>query len=143
MSDLLSRAITLATNAHANQTDKAGAPYILHVLRVVTAARFDLDQVVAALHDTLEDTPTSVQDLWDARFPTPVVHAVVALTRDNGEDYSTFIRRIAHNDIARRVKLLDLADNMNLDRLASVSDSDVRRYQKYRVARDFLESYEP
>ncbi|MFC3636646.1 HD domain-containing protein [Camelimonas fluminis] len=108
----LNEAIVLAVNAHAGQTDKAGEPYILHVLRVMLA-QVDIDAMtVAALHDVVEDSSITIADLAEAGWSPRIVDAVDAMTRRDGEDYFDFARRAAANTLARPVKIADLRDNL-------------------------------
>lgn len=135
----LTEAITIAAQAHDGQTDKAGQPYILHCLRVMLAMNSDTDRIVAVLHDVLEDaTDWQIGDLGD--FGPGVEGAVDALTRRDREDYFHYIDRVAANPIAVRVKLADLRDNLDPDRLPNPNAADVLRAQKYRKARAVLQS---
>jgi len=137
---LLEQAIGLAVALHAGQTDKAGAPYILHPLRVMLAMRTLEEKTVAVLHDVVEDCPAFTLDRLSG-FPAPIVEAIDALTRREGESYTTFIQRLAPNRLARAVKLEDLFDNMNLSRLPEITDAVVRRHDKYARAHRFLSDF--
>lgn len=108
---MLCDAITMAALAHDGQTDKSGAPYVFHPLRVASNFSDEVLQVIAVLHDIVEDTETSLADL-DARFPQDVVNAVEALTRRGEESYKEFIERVARNPNARLVKIADIRDNL-------------------------------
>ncbi|WP_439631806.1 HD domain-containing protein [Shinella sp.] len=108
---MLRDAITIAALAHDGQTDKTGAPYIFHPLRVASTFSDEMLQVIAVLHDLVEDTDTTLSDL-DARFPQAVVSAVEALTRRSEESYKEFIDRVARNPNARLVKIADIRDNL-------------------------------
>ena len=123
----------LATNAHRGQTDKAGLPYITHPQRV--AARLDTPeaQVVGWLHDTVEDTPLTVRDI-EAAFGPETAAAVDAVSRREGEAWSDYLERVAANPMARQVKISDLIDNSNLQRLPRVTLKDVKRQAKYNKA---------
>ena len=101
----------MAALAHDGQTDKNGAPYIFHPLRVASTFSDEMLQVIAVLHDLVEDTDTTLSDL-DARFPQSVVNAVEALTRRGEESYKEFIDRVARNPNARLVKIADIRDNL-------------------------------
>ncbi len=127
-------ALELALHAHRGRTDKAGAPYILHVLRVMLAMDDDAARMAAALHDVVEDSEYTLADLRARGFPRKVVAAVHALTRRPGESYEAFILRAAANPIARRVKLADLEDNMDVCRLGTLKQADLERLQRYRRA---------
>ena len=123
----------LATNAHRGQTDKAGLPYITHPQRV--AARLDTPeaQVVGWLHDTVEDTPLTVRDI-EAAFGPETAAAVDAVSRREGEAWSDYLERVVANPMARQVKISDLIDNSNLQRLPRVTLKDVKRQAKYNKA---------
>ena len=123
----------LATNAHRGQTDKAGLPYITHPQRV--AARLDTPeaQVVGWLHDTVEDTPLTVRDI-EAAFGPETAAAVDAVSRREGEAWSDYLERVVANPMARQVKISDLIDNSNLQRLPRVTLKDVKRQAKYNTA---------
>lgn len=134
----LNDAIAMACEAHRNQTSKDGEPYILHPIRVMLAGRNEAERIVGILHDIVEDTPVTLDDLRAKGFSGEVIAGVKAMTKMDGEDYMAFVARCKADPVARRVKLADLADNMNLDRLPELSQKDFDRLQKYRKARSFL-----
>ncbi|KAF0866370.1 GTP pyrophosphokinase [Pseudomonas sp. LD120] len=135
----LERAIAIATQAHAGQVDKGGAPYILHPLRVMLRLSQPQERVVAVLHDVLEDSPVTLAELRAEGFSDELLDALVALTKAEGEDYPAFIQRAAQNPLARAVKLADLAENSDLSRIPAPGDEDLQRLEKYRQAIAFLE----
>ncbi|MET0137553.1 MAG: HD domain-containing protein [Sphingobium sp.] len=116
MPDSLEDAIILACTAHRRQVDKGGAPYILHPLRVMLAVSGDERRIAAVLHDVVEDCGIDPATIAD-RFGDAVAQAVVALSRNEGEDYDAFVERCAGNPIARDVTRADIADNLDLSRL--------------------------
>jgi (p)ppGpp synthase/HD superfamily hydrolase len=130
----LEDAIILAAGAHRGQTDKAGEPYILHPLRVMLHLEDEEGRIAAALHDVLEDTATTADNLRDWGYGEKVIEALEALTRREGESYPEFIERLAPNPLARRVKLADLEDNMNLRRLPAAGDAGRARLARYQAA---------
>lgn len=131
---LLAEAIALAARLHAGTVDKAGAPYILHPLRVMQAVDSDEDRIAAVLHDCVEDCGISLHEI-NAMFGRAVSDAIDALTRREDESYEDFVLRCKANPIARRVKLADLEDNMNLDRLGRAPTvADLDRNRKYAAA---------
>ena len=136
----LERAIALAATAHAGQTDKAGAPYVLHVLRVMLRCETNEERMAAVMHDMVEDCGWTLDQLRAEGFPEPVVEAVDAVTRRDGETYDDFVLRSKLHPIGRRVKLADLADNSDLSRLPEVTARDHARLEKYRRAIDALSS---
>jgi len=112
---MLEKAIILAT--HKGKKDKGGACYILHALRVMLCFEKEEQQIVAVLHDVLEDTEISEEYLQNVGFHKNIIEAVVCLTKKQCENYFDYIERVKQNDIARMVKLADLQDNMNLKRI--------------------------
>lgn len=137
-SDLLSKAIMLATEAHAGQLDKGGQPYILHPLRVMLACETNEQKIAAVLHDTVEDTGLELS-LIRHRFGDVIADAVDALSRRDGEIYTDFIGRCAKNTLAADVKMRDLEDNMDLDRLGrEPTENDIARLEKYTKAKKML-----
>lgn len=130
----LEDAIILAAWAHRSQKEDHGRPYILHPLRVMSRMQTEAEMMVAVLHDVVEDTRYTLDDLRQAGYPAEVVEAVDALSRRQGESYEAFIERIRLNPLAVRVKLADLEDNMDLRRLPDVGEPDLERLQRYRRA---------
>lgn len=134
----LERAIALAASAHAGQVDKAGSPYILHPLRVMLAVDFEQAQIVAVLHDVVEDTAVTLEDLRAAGFDPPLIDAIAALTKSAGESRIEAAHRAAANPIARVVKLADVADNMDLRRITHPTEADMARLEQYRQVQAIL-----
>jgi len=130
---MLEAAIQCAIKAHAGQIDKAGAPYILHPLRIMIKMENEVEMITAVLHDVVEDTPLTLADLRAEGFSEEIIAAVDHLTRREGEDYDVFIERVRHNPIAVRVKLADLEDNMDIRRFENVTARDIERIQKYHA----------
>lgn len=128
----LQDAIALATKAHQGQKDKAGAVYINHPLRVMSRMATDEERMVAVLHDVVEDTSITLQQLRVAGYPKAVVDAVDALSRRKGETYEQFIERLKPNALARKVKIGDLEDNMDLSRIPNPQPKDFERVERYR-----------
>jgi (p)ppGpp synthase/HD superfamily hydrolase len=131
--ELLGKFIVFATNAHAGQFDKAGEPYILHVLEVLHGVR-DLDeevQCIAVGHDLLEDTKTTVEDLIDLGATSRIIDGILALTKQNGESYKTYKAKVLANEDAMRVKQSDLRHNSQLTRLKGITEKDIARMGKY------------
>jgi (p)ppGpp synthase/HD superfamily hydrolase len=129
----LERAIVIAAEGHAGIKDKAGAPYILHPLRMMLRLSSTDERIVAVLHDVVEDCPGWTFDrLRDEGFSEEIITALDSVTKREGEDYEDFARRAAANPIGRNVKLADLADNCDLNRIAEPTEADYRRIEKYR-----------
>jgi (p)ppGpp synthase/HD superfamily hydrolase len=130
----LERALRLMLEAHAGQVDKAGAPYVLHPLRLMFRLQTTDERVVALLHDVVEDADVTLDFLRSEGFREEVVEAIAGLTRGPQETYENFIDRLSSNALARKVKIEDLKDNMDLTRLTRVNDSDLQRLRKYHTA---------
>ena len=135
----LNEAIELATRAHAGQTDKAGADYIAHPLRVMENCVSSDAKIVAVLHDVVEDSGTTLDDLRALNFAPQIVAAIALLTKSGDIEYSMYIQKIKNNALAREVKIADLRDNMNLNRIAQPTEKDFKRLEKYRGALAVLE----
>ncbi|MCA9524318.1 MAG: bifunctional (p)ppGpp synthetase/guanosine-3',5'-bis(diphosphate) 3'-pyrophosphohydrolase [Myxococcales bacterium] len=130
----LEEAILIATAAHRGQRDRGGVPYILHPLRVMGKVSGSAERIAAVLHDVVEDTSVTLDDLRRAGFSDEIVDAVDALTRRESEGYDAFIRRLMPNAVARRVKIADLEDNLDLLRLPQLAEHDFQRLIRYRKA---------
>lgn len=134
----LEKAIAIAAKAHAGQVDKAGQPYILHPLRVMLRLETEDDRIAGVLHDVVEDTTVTLEQLASAGFPASVVVAIDALTKTPGETRLVAAARAAENAIARRVKLADNTENMDLGRIANPTAKDYTRVEEYKVVRAIL-----
>jgi guanosine-3',5'-bis(diphosphate) 3'-pyrophosphohydrolase len=135
----IERAIEIAARAHAGQVDKAGAPYVFHPLRLMLSLDTPEQQMAAVLHDVVEDTSITVADLEAEGFSTQVVEAVRVLTKLPGESRLDAAHRAVRNPIARAVKLADVADNMNLERIANPTEKDYARLEEYEQVKQLLE----
>jgi (p)ppGpp synthase/HD superfamily hydrolase len=131
----LADAIELAVRVHHGQVDKFGQPYILHVFGVASRCRTAEEKTVAFLHDTVEDTDVTFDDLRQIGFSERVVEAVNGLTRREDETYEQFVERSAANALSRMVKLADLEDNMDIRRIPRpLETKDAERLERYRRA---------
>lgn len=130
----LEDAILLALEAHRGQKDKGGEPYILHALRVMLRMTTEHERSAAVLHDVVEDAGIGLADLRREGYPEPIVEAIDCLTRREGESYEAFITRLEPNPLARKVKLADLHDNMDLRRIPDPQQQDHQRLERYRRA---------
>lgn len=117
----LERAIYLAVIAHTGQLDKVGQPYILHPLRVMLSVSTESERVVAILHDVVEDTPWTCEDLLASGFSKYQVEAVRAITKVKGQKYEDYIRQVKVNPLALSVKMADISDNMSPRRLYNLA----------------------
>ncbi|MDM8532108.1 hypothetical protein QUF63_13130 [Anaerolineales bacterium HSG25] len=133
--NLLEKAIALAVEKHQGQTDKQGQPYILHPLRVMFQLHGETAQIVGVLHDVVEDTDVTFDDLRSMGFSEVVIAGLDGVTRRDDETYEEFVARSSADDIAKQVKLADLTDNMDIRRLPNpLSEKDLARLQRYRQA---------
>ncbi len=127
----LEDAIQIAAEAHNGQKDKAGAAYILHPLRMMMRMKTEAEMITAILHDVVEDTDWTIEKLRERGFSEEVLEAVECVTNRKGESYEQFIERAGKNPIARQVKIADLEDNMNIQRIGEISPKDLERLGKY------------
>lgn len=128
------RALQIAVQAHAGQKDKSGAAYIFHPLRVMARCRSDEARIVALLHDVVEDTSVTFQQLEQEGFSATVLAALRLVTHDPQVPYGEYVRAIAKDPVATEVKLADLEDNSDLRRLKQVDERVLKRLQKYHSA---------
>jgi (p)ppGpp synthase/HD superfamily hydrolase len=130
----LEKAIQIAAQAHLGQRDKGGAPYILHPLRMMMRMESEAAMIAATLHDVVEDSDWTLEQLRGEGFSEEVLQAVDCLTRRDGETYEEFVARAQANAIARQVKIADLEDNMNVKRLGEMTPKELARIEKYHRA---------
>lgn len=129
-------AIAIAAAAHHGQVDKAGQPYLFHPISVASRFKDPTAQIVAVLHDIVEDTELSLSDLRNFGFDDEVLTAVDCLTHRDGESYDAYLARVASDDLATSVKYADIDDNSSGDRLRRLSDPERSRLGvKYHSAR--------
>ena len=133
MSDL-QRAIEISVTAHKRQVRKDGSPYVLHPLRLMMSVNSADEKIVAVLHDVVEDTDITMQQLEDEGFSKQVLAALRLVTHDDGTSYENYITNIKGNPIARAVKLADLRDNTNVFEIPKLSAKDLQRLEKYHRA---------
>lgn len=137
---MLVMAIHMALNAHGIQLDKAGMPYILHPLHVMTCVDGIDAKIVAVLHDAIEDTDLTLEGLRFAGFEPIIIDAIDAISKRKGEKNEEYWTRVKANELALKVKMQDIAHNMSPARLACLSVEESTYLQKkYRRALDFLQ----
>ena len=131
--ELLGKVLVLANNAHAGQFDRGGKPYILHPLKVMHYLKSDDEelQCMALLHDVVEDTKTTWDDLTAIGCTERVINGVKALTKMPGESYDQYKQRVFANEDAMKVKMADLRHNTDIRRLKGVTEKDIVRMEKY------------
>ena len=132
-------ALEIAKEAHAGQFDKGGKPYISHPQAVSAAFDDDYRHAAALLHDVVEDTPITLDELRDRGVPAVVVEAVAVLTKRKGETYWAYLEKVKANPIARDVKKADLRHNSQLSRIPNLTERDYLRLQKYKDAYAYLD----
>ena len=131
-------ALSIATEAHRGQFDKAGVDYIEHPIYVASQVDTEEEKAVALLHDVIEDSHYTAEELLQAGLPETVVTAVQILSKKKGQDYQTYLKTVKSNPIARAVKLADLKHNSDLSRLETITDKDLEGLEKYKKAIDYL-----
>ena len=134
------KAYKIAKKAHLGQVDKAGEDYIKHPQKVASFVKTDEEKAVAYLHDVIEDTELTLENLYEYDFSKEVIEAVDIITKKRGEDYQSYLNSVKKNKLARAVKLADLRHNSNLTRLTKVTEKDIERKEKYQKAINFLNS---
>ncbi len=128
----LERAIEIAYLVHEGQKDKSDADYIHHPLRVMERGKTVIEKICGVLHDVVEDSDWTAEDLRNEGFSEEVISVIKCLSKETeNEDYDVFIERVAKDPIAIRVKLNDLLDNMDITRLNELNEKDLNRLNKY------------
>lgn len=137
---LTKNALKISFEAHKNQTDKSGMPYVYHPFHLAEQMDDENSVCVALLHDVVEDTDLTLADLIQAGFPEEVTDALALMTHDDLTPYMEYVERLSHNPIAAKVKLADLAHNSDLTRLDVVREKDRERVLKYHRAMELLKA---
>lgn len=134
------KALKLCFEAHKNQVDKSGIPYVFHPFHLAEQMETEETTIVALLHDVVEDTDYTVEDLAKMGFSESVITAISLMTHDDAVEYMDYVLAIKENPIARAVKLADLKHNSDLSRLDCIDEKALARKEKYAKAIDLLES---
>ena len=134
MKPTLEDAIQLAVEAHRGQRDRHGHPYILHPLRVMFRLETETDRIVGVLHDVIEDTSYTEDDLRKMGYSEEILKALDSVTRREGEAYEEFVLRSKANSIGRRVKLADTEDKMDVRRMGQITPKEAERLERHRKA---------
>ena len=132
--DLTKKAMKLCFAAHKDQFDKSGIPYVFHPIHLAEQMSTEETTVVALLHDVIEDTDYTIENLTDMGFKKEITDAIGLMTHAAGVDYFEYVAAIKNNPIARAVKLADLNHNSNLSRLDVVDEKALKRREKYLKA---------
>ena len=134
---LTRKAMIIAYNAHKNQFDKSGVPYIYHPIHVAEQMKTENECIVALLHDVVEDTEITLEQL-ESIFSDEIIEPLKLLTKDNITSYYDYIMRIMKNPIAKSVKIEDLKQNLDLTRLDVITEDDIKRENRYKKALTIL-----
>ena len=132
-------ALKLCFNAHKEQIDKSGMPYVFHPFHLAEQMTDEPTTVVALLHDLIEDTAYTLDDLHALGFSEQICEAIALMTHDEAVAYMDYVAAIKENPIARTVKLADLRHNSDMTRLDTVTERDLARAEKYAAAIRLLE----
>lgn len=132
--ELTKKALKLSFQAHKDQVDKSGVPYVFHPFHLAEQMNNEEAVIVALLHDVVEDTEYTLQDIATMGFPESVTEALALMTHDEAVPYLEYVKRLKKNPIARMVKLADLRHNSDLSRLDTVDEKALERIEKYKKA---------
>lgn len=133
-------ALQIAQKAHAGQVDKAGKDYILHPMTVASYMDTDTEKAIAYLHDVLEDTDVTVDELRNM-FQNEIVDTVITLTHRKDESYFEYIQRISKSKLAKKIKVADLLHNLDITRIKEPTKQDYERLEKYKKAILYLTTH--
>lgn len=137
--DLTKKALKLSFEAHKNQVDKSGMPYVYHPFHLAEQMETEDAVIVALLHDVVEDTDYTFDDIKELGFSKCVIEALELMTHDKSVPYMDYVAKIKNNPIAKAVKIADLKHNSDLSRLDVVDDKARKRVEKYAAAIKLLE----
>ena len=132
------KAMNLCFDAHKEQMDKGGIPYVFHPIHLAEQMSDELSTVCALLHDVIEDTNYTLSDISDMGFPISVTEVLALPTYDQSISYFDYVKRLAANPIAKQIKLADLKHNSDISRLDAINENTVRRIYKYKQAMKIL-----
>ena len=142
--ELTKLALDIAEQAHEGQVDKSGKPYILHPIHVAEKQKDEVSTAVALLHDVVEDSDWTFEDLLEAGIPEEVVHSLRYMTHEKYTPYMEYIENLAQDPVACRVKLADLEHNMDTSRMnRELTEREQKKQEKYAAAHEYLESFLP
>ena len=135
---LTKKALKLCFEAHKDQVDKTGLPYVFHPFHLAEQMDDELSTVCALLHDVVEDSDYGFDDLRKMGFPEEVLEVLALLTHGDGTPYMDYVQNLSHNETAKKVKLADLAHNSDVTRLDTVDEWALKRNEKYKKAIELL-----
>ena len=137
--NLIDKSLGIITNLFNDKLDKGNSPYVLHLLKVYQGVNTNEEKIVALLHDVLENTDTTMDDLKELGYSKEIIDTIVVLTKKKGEDYRDYIERIINSGdkIAMNVKLSDLKCNMDIKKIKNPTTNDYERiHKRYEPAYD-------
>ena len=134
------KAMKLCYEAHKDQVDKTGVPYVFHPFHVAEQMTDEATTIVALLHDVVEDTDYTLEDIAAEGFGKDILEAVSLMTHEDDVPYLDYVAKLKDNPIARAVKLADLAHNSDLSRIGKIDDETRERLEKYKKAKAILEN---
>ena len=138
--DNTKKAMKLCFKAHKDQVDKIGMPYVFHPFHVAEQMTDEVTTIVALLHDVVEDTDYTLEDIAAEGFGEDILEAVALMTHEDDVPYLDYVAKLKDNPIARAVKLADLAHNSDLSRIGEIDEETKQRLEKYKKAKAILES---
>ena len=138
--DKTKKAMKFCFKAHKDQVDKSGMPYVFHPFHVAEQMTDEATTIVALLHDVVEDTDYTLEDIAAEGFGKEILEAVALMTHEDDIPYLDYVAKLKENPIARAVKLADLAHNSDLSRIGEIDEETKQRLEKYKKARAILES---
>ena len=130
----MERAMEIAWEVHRGQKDRHGVPYIFHPIRVMHRCRRVEEQLAALLHDVVEDSDLTCDDLRKEGFPEAVVQAVDHLTKREGETYEQLVERALRSELSRVVKIADIQDKLDVSRIPEMNEKEQARLKRYLTA---------
>lgn len=130
--DKTKKAMKLCYEAHKDQVDKSGLPYVFHPAHVAEQMTDEATTIVALLHDVVEDTDYTLEDLAAEGFEKEILEAVALMTHEDDVPYLDYVAKLKNNPIARAVKLADLAHNSDLSRIGEIDEETRKRLEKYK-----------
>lgn len=135
---LTKKALQLCFEAHKNQVDKTGLPYVFHPFHLAEQMTDEISTVCALLHDVVEDTEYGFGDIRAMGFPQEVIEVLGLLTHQEDVPYMEYVKKIKGNSVATRIKLADLRHNSDASRLDVVDEQALARMEKYKKAKEIL-----
>lgn len=134
----IEKAYQIAKAAHKGQVDKGGHDYINHPLTVAESVNSEAEKIVALLHDVVEDTPITLQNLYEQGFPYYIVKAIDCITKRDNESLEAYLERVKSDSLATTVKIADLTHNSDISRIPKPTKKDYDRIKRYKKEIDFL-----